>query len=179
VVLAERLFVIGQGGGTSLGLIYAVAGAGTGLGPLLARRFTGDRIRALRWAILVSFGLSAVGVAIISPLAGFGLVLVGALLNAVGVGTNWVFSSQLLLKLAPNQVRWRVFASDFAAVTLANAIGAGAAGWLLDHSGLGLSGLLLSMAAFTTVLGGLWWVWITLGEPARADSLRASSPAGE
>ena len=177
VVLAERIFVIGQGGGTSLGLIYAVAGAGTGLGPLLARRLTGDRVRPLRWAILVSFGLAAVGVAIIAPLASFGLVLVGALLNAFGTGTNWVFSSQLLLKLTPNKVRGRVFASDFAAVTLANAIGAGAAGWLLDRSGLGLPGLLLAMAGFTAVLGVLWWVWITLGEPARADRAAAGGAA--
>jgi hypothetical protein len=73
-----------------------VAGAGTGLGPILARRFTGDRVRALRWAILASFALAAIGVAIIAPLASFGCVLYGALLRAVGGGTNWVFSSQLL-----------------------------------------------------------------------------------
>ena len=175
VTLAEKVFVIGQGGGTSLGLIYAVAGAGTGLGPILARRFTGDRVRPLRWAILVSFGLSAIGVLVVAPLAGFGLVLLGALLNAIGTGTNWVFSSQLLLQLTPNQVRGRVFASDFAAVTLANAIGSGAAGWLLDRSGLGLSGMLVGMAVLTTVLGGLWWAWITLGAPAQADA--APAPA--
>ncbi len=173
VTLAEKVFVIGQGGGTSLGLIYAVAGAGTGLGPILARRFTGDRVRPLRWAILLSFGLSAVGVLIVAPLAGFGLVLLGALLNAIGTGTNWVFSSQLLLQLTPSQVRGRVFASDFAAVTLANAIGSGAAGWLLDRSGFGVSGLLAGMSAVTLAFGGLWWVWITLGAPARADAAAA------
>jgi len=175
VTLAERVYVIGQGGGTSLGIIYAVAGAGTGLGPILARRFTGDRVRPLRWAILLAFGLSAAGILIVAPLAGFGLVLLGALLNAIGTGTNWVFSSQLLLQLTPNQVRGRVFASDFAAVTLANAISSGAAGWLLDRSGLGLSGVLVGMAMVTTLFGGLWWAWITLGEPARADIARAAA----
>ena len=170
VILAERIFVIGQGGGTSLGLIYAVAGAGTGLGPIVARRFTGDRVRSLRWAVLAAFGLSVVGVAIIAPLAGFGWVLFGALLNAVGTGTNWVFSSQLLLQLTPNEVRGRVFASDFAAVTLTNAIGAGAAGWLLDRAGLGLPGMLAGMAGLTALLGALWWAWIVLGAPASGDA---------
>ena len=59
-------------------------------------------------------------------------------------------------------------------MTLTNAIGSGAAGWLLDRSGLGLAGLLLVMAGFTTVLGGLWWAWMALGEPARSDGARAS-----
>jgi NRE family putative nickel resistance protein-like MFS transporter len=168
VILAERIFVIGQGGGTSLGLIYAAAGLGTGLGPIIARRFTGDRVRPLRWAILISFGLAAAGVAMIAPLASFGWVLLGALLNALGTGTNWVFSSQLLLQLTPSQVRGRVFASDFAAVTLTNAIGSGAAGWLLDRTPLSLPGMLAAMALFTAVLGALWWAWITMGAPARA-----------
>jgi predicted MFS family arabinose efflux permease len=170
VILAERIFVIGQGGGTGLGLLYAAAGAGTGLGPILARRFTGDRERPLRWAILIA------GVAIIAPLASFGWVLVGAVLNAIGTGTNWVFSSQLLFQLAPNEVRGRVFASDFAAVTLASAVGSGAAGWLLDQGGLTLPALLAGMAGLTAVLGVLWAAWITMGAPtqqgrlARADN---------
>ncbi len=179
VVLAERIFVIGQGGGTSLGLIYAVAGAGTGLGPIVARRFTGDRVRPLRWAILVSFGLAALGVAIIAPLASFNWVLLGALLNAIGTGTNWVFSSQLLFKLTPSQVRGRVFASDFAAYTLVSAMGSGAAGWLMDRSGLGLPGLLAGMAGFTAVLGALWWAWMTMGAPDKFDGRRPTAVAGE
>jgi MFS family permease len=179
VELAERVFVIGQGGGTSLGLIYAAAGLGTGLGPLLARRVTGDRTWPMRWAILIAFGLGAVGVAIIAPLVSFGMVLAGALIYSFGTGTNWVFSSQLLLQLVPNRVRGRVFASDFAAVTLANAIGSGAAGWLLDRSGLGITGLLWAMSGFTLVLGGLWWAWLALGQPAQAANTPASGAAGE
>ncbi len=179
VVLAERVFVIGQGGGTGLGLLYAVAGAGTGLGPIVARRFTGDWERSLRRAILIAFGLSVVGVTMISPLASFGWVLLGALLHAIGWGTNWVFSSQLLFQLAPNEVRGRVFASDFASVTLASAIGSGTAGWLLDRSGLGLPGLLAGMATLTALLGLLWGVWITKGAPAYESAVRGRHAAGK
>ena len=75
--------------------------------------------------------------------------------------------------MRPSQVRGRVFASDFAAVTLANAIGSGAAGWLLDRSGFGVSGLLVGMSAITLAFGGLWWVWITLGAPAKTDAAAA------
>jgi hypothetical protein len=64
--------------------------------------------------------------------------------------------------------RGRVFASDFAAVTLASAIGSGAAGWLLDRTALGLPGMLVGTAVLTAVLGVLWGAWIILGVPARA-----------
>jgi len=41
VNFAERVFPLGEGGSGTLGLIYFMAGLGTGLGPILARRLTG------------------------------------------------------------------------------------------------------------------------------------------
>lgn len=46
VRIAEEVFVWGKGGGISLGIMYGVVGVGTGLGPIMARYFTGDRDRA-------------------------------------------------------------------------------------------------------------------------------------
>jgi MFS family permease len=169
VVLAEKVFVMGQGGGTSLGLMYAAVGVGTGLGPIVARRFTGDRVWPLRIAAVAGFAICAAGLAIIAPLASFGWVLFGALLRGIGTGIVWVFSTQLLLLLTPNHVRGRVFASDFAAQTLGTAVSSGAGGWLLDQTALGLAGMLLGLAGLTTVLGVLWAGWITLGTPAKSN----------
>lgn len=173
VVLSERVFVIGEGGGTSLGLMYAMVGVGTGLGPILARRFTGDRVGPLRIAIALAFGIGAAGLLVVVPLANFGWVLLGTLLRGIGAGVIWVFSTQLLLALTPNEVRGRVFASDFAAMTLTTAMGAGAAGWMLDRTSLGVPGVLLAMVGITAVFGVLWALWITLGAPAR---VRAEAP---
>ena len=61
VLIARELFVIGDGGGISLGILYAVIGVGSGLGPLAARRFTGDRARSLKIAILFAFIAMAIG----------------------------------------------------------------------------------------------------------------------
>jgi MFS family permease len=159
VVLAERIFVMGEGGGTSLGLMYAAVGIGTGIGPIWGRRFTGDRVRPLRWAIVAGFALAALGLLLIVPLSSFGLVLFGSLLRGVGAGIIWVFSTQLLLALTPNEVRGRVFSSDFAAQTLTNAISAGVGGWLLDRSGVGVPGMLVGMAVLTVVFAAGWGVW--------------------
>ena len=52
----------------------------------------------------------------------------GAIFRGFGVAIIWVFSTILLLKKLPNQVRGRVPGAEFALLTLAGAIGAGLGG---------------------------------------------------
>jgi MFS family permease len=177
VAISENVFVIGEGGGISLGLMFGVAGVGTGIGPIIARHFTGDRDRSLRLAIIGGYLLGGLGLVISAPLTSFGLVLFGTMLRGVGGGINWVFSTQLLLQLVPNQVRGRVFATEFAFLTLASAVGAAAVGGALD-SALGLSGLIWSMAGLALIPPMLWTLWLTRGkspEPTPEDAGAASS----
>lgn len=161
VALTQEVYVIGEGGGTSLGLMYAVTGIGTGIGPIVARRFTGDREGPLRRAITISYVIAAVGVVMIAPLTGFGLVLIGTVLRGVGGGIGWVFSTQLLLQKLPDRVRGRVFSTEFAMFTLASAISAAGGGWMLDNTELGISGMLWVMAILTLIPGFLWYFWNT------------------
>ena len=160
VVLAERLFVIGEGGGTGLGLMYAAAGVGTGIGPIIARRFTGDRDPSLRVVIALSYAIAALGLILLIPLRSFGMVLAGTTLRAVGGGIGWVFSTQLLLYLVPSHVRGRVFSTEFALFTLTNAIGAAVGGWALDAAAIEVADLLRWMALLTLIPGALWTLWI-------------------
>jgi MFS family permease len=165
VRLTEQVFVIGEGGGTGLGIMYATVGVGTGVGPLVARYFTGDRDRPQRIAIAVSYVITAIGMVIMSSLASFEWVLVGTFLRGVGVGIGWVFSTQLLLQMLPNRVRGRVFATEFAIMTLLNACGAAAGGWALDQSGMGFSALIGAMGGLILIPGVLWVVWMTVRRP--------------
>ena len=48
VEIAKNYFVIGVGGAISLGLMYGMNGIGSGIGPILTRRWTGDQDRLLR-----------------------------------------------------------------------------------------------------------------------------------
>ena len=163
VALAERVFVIGENGGTSLGLLYAVTGIGTGAGPILARIFTGDRDRPLRIALTISYGIGVIGLALTAPLASFALVLLGTFVRGLGGGINWTFSTQLLLEWVPDRVRGRVFSSEFAMFTLTSAISSAAGGWLLDSTSLGISGIIWWMAALMMVPGILWFAWNLIG----------------
>ncbi len=171
VALTERVFVIGEGGGTGLGLLYAVAGLGTGVGPILARRYTGDRDYDLRRALALSYILSFSGLAISAPLTGFGLVGLGSFVRSFGGGVNWVFSTQLLLQLVPDRVRGRVFSTEFALFTLANAMGAAAAGWVLDTLSMSLPELIWWMAGLSLVPGALWTLWVALDRKRKQEVL--------
>ena len=159
VVIAKDIFVIGEGGGISLGLMLGMGGIGTGIGPIIARHFTGDRDRPLRYAIILGYLMGAVGLAIVAPMIQFGWVLLGVTLRGIGGGIIWVFSTQLLLQLAPNQVRGRVFSTDYALFTLMSAIGSAVAGAALDAS-LSIPAIFWWMAGLTVIPAVLWAAWL-------------------
>ena len=81
VAIAQKLFVIGQGGGISLGLMFALSGIGTGVGPMLARWITGDDPKSLRWAITIGYLIGGLGLVLTAPLFSFGSVLLGTMLR--------------------------------------------------------------------------------------------------
>jgi MFS family permease len=163
VTIAERIFVIGDSGGISLGLMYAAVGIGTGFGPIVIRRYVGDRDRSMRLVLIASYLVSALGLLLVSTLASFPVVLVGSLLRGVGAGMIWVFSTQLLLQLTPNKMRGRVFSTEFAMFTLMSAIASGAAGGLLD-SGFEMGTLVTWQAGLTLIPAVLWGLWVFFGK---------------
>jgi MFS family permease len=159
VELSSKVFVYGDGGSTGLGLMYAAVGLGTGVSPLVARAFTGDRPRDLRRAIGWSYVVTAVGLLAASTLASFGVVLFATFLRGFGVAVAWVFSTTLLLQKLPNEVRGRVLGSEYALFTLMNAIGAPIAGWVLDHTTNAVPRLFYGMTGLVVVFGIVWVVW--------------------
>jgi MFS family permease len=156
VILGEQVFPIGVGGAVSMGLLFAATGVGTGIGPILARRYTGDRDRPLRVAIAVAFLMGITGIVVTMPLASFWMVFLGVLLRGLGAGTIWVFSTQLLLQLVPDEVRGRVFATEFALQTLTTAISAAFAGWMIDSNIATLNQTIGFLALLTIIPTVLW-----------------------
>ena len=61
VAIAEKIFAVGEGGSLGVGLLLAMVGIGTGISPLVARQFTGDREHLLRRAILLGYLVGATG----------------------------------------------------------------------------------------------------------------------
>jgi MFS family permease len=159
VALARDVYAIGKGGGISLGLLYTAIGLGSGIGPIVVRAFTGDEDRPMRIAIGLSYAAMGAGLSLLAELPSFGWALVGAMIRAMGGGSIWVFSTQLLLVAVPHEVRGRVFATEYALLTLAMAGSAAFGGLALDRAGLKPEHLLRAMALLTVVPGVLWGVW--------------------
>lgn len=170
VALAERIYVIGKNGGIGLGLMFAVVGVGTGIGPIVARRFTGDRNRTIARAIAVGILLLIAGTAVMATLPIFPILMFGLLLRGIGPGMNWVFSTQLLMQLVPDDVRGRVFATEFAIFTVSGAISSGVAGLVMDLPGVGMSNLLWWATGLTLIPAILWMVYLRFN---RSDALRS------
>jgi len=158
VELSSKIFVVGEGGSTSLGWLYAIVGVGTGVSPILARWVTGDRERALRHAITVGYGFTLFGLSLMYPLSSLGMVLTGGFFRGFGVAIIWVFSTTLLLKKLPNEVRGRVFGTEFALLTLCGAIGSGLGGWFLDAFNFSVQNLILLMGVLMFSFGVNWFI---------------------
>ncbi len=174
VTIAEQYFPIGEGGSISLGLIYVMSGIGSGIGPILGRNWARDRDRKLRLMIALGYVLAMIGFLISATLISFPVILFGALLRGIGGGLIWVLGTQLLLQIVPNQVRGRVFSTEFAMYTLFSAVSSGSTGLLIDTA-MGISGVLVLGSALLIAPILLWTLWIQFGrrDPVVAGSLAA------
>ncbi len=162
VTIAEQYFPIGEGGSISLGLIYVMSGIGSGVGPILGRNFARDRDRELRLMIAFGYVCALAGFIISATLISLPVILIGALLRGIGGGLIWVLGTQLLLQIVPNQVRGRVFSTEFALYTLFAAISSGATGILIDTA-MGISGVLMLGCGLLVIPIMLWTLWIQYG----------------
>ena len=164
VAISGSIFVLGEGGGMGLGLIFAATGIGMGLGPILARRWTGDHLPTQAWTIVIGYLIGGLGVMLTATLNSWGAVLTGNLLRGVGNGIVWLFSTQLVLVLVPGYIRGRVIAAESAFSMLVAAVGAALVGVTLD-SPLGIPGTAWWMAGLTLLPAFLWGLWtLTVGK---------------
>ena len=159
VSIATEVFPVGKQGGITTGLLFAMAGVGTAIGPIAVRYFIGDEPRRLRWAILVGYLVGGLGLAVTASLQSLPLMLIGSLLTGMGNGLLWVFSTQLLMQMIPAPVRGRVFGTEFAMFALASGAGSAIVGVAID-SPLGISAVVASMAALSLIPAIAWTMWL-------------------
>ena len=147
---------IEDGGTAVLGIFYVVSGIGTGLGPLVMRRWLGDKLPRMLLGIVLGFFLAGSGILMLGFAPTLSVFLVGTLVRTVGTGTLWVFSAVILQMIVPDEFRGRVFAFEFAALTLTQSISTLAAGTMQDVLGWHVRQAASAMGWLGIGVTGLW-----------------------
>ena len=159
IPLAQQVFPLRGSGSITLGILYAATGIGTGIGPLVARRIIGDGREAALRAISVSFVLLTAGVLLLGLAPGLSWVVAATLMRSVGTGMLWVFSSTLLQSLVENRFRGRVFAFEFAAMTLLQSISTLWAGMAYDRWQLAVQSVFVLTSIVSLAVSLAWIVF--------------------
>lgn len=162
VTYAEQIFPIFGSSSATLGLIYVAAGLGTGFGPIVTRRLTGDNPLVMQWALLFAYLLSFVGFVTIGWAASLPLLLFGTFLRTIESGVNWVFSSAILQMAVPGKFLGRVFAFDFAMMTLAASLSTLWVGWAQDNQGLPPADIVYLLSLVPLVMATGWLAYLML-----------------
>ena len=106
---------------------------------------------------LFGVGYMAVGV---MPTLGLAALMI--LIAHLGGGAQWVLSAYGLQRLVPDRIRGRIFAFDFALVTLTLGVSSLLAGWLADTLGPRPAIMIVGGIAF-----GWTGVWLLLTRDVR------------
>ncbi len=143
-------------GDLGIGLLMASRGVGALIGPFLGRAIAGPDDRRLFTAIGLALAVFG-GSYMVFGLSPSLLVAAPIVLCAhLGGGAQWTLSTYGLQRLTPDRIRGRIFAFDYALVTLSLGVSSFVAGWLADTVGprpavIGLGGVALAWS-------GTWWV---------------------
>ncbi len=162
VTFAKEIFPIGADGSGTLGLLYCAIGLSTGLGPLLARRITGDNQRAMYWMILYCYLMMIAGYLMIGWTTTLPFLLLATFVRTLGTGIGWTYSSVLLQLSVPDKFLGRVFAFDFAMMTLAASTSTLWVGWAKDSWGMTPQQIALMLISVPVVMGLGWATFLIL-----------------
>ncbi len=155
-VLASDAFHSGDAG---RGLLIGARGVGSGLGPIIGSRFVKGNIERLLLICGISgflFSTFYLG-ASIAPHIAIAAILIA--LAHFGGGAQWVLSSYGLQMRAPDDVRGRVLAGDFAIVTLVLSITSAMSGLVSDAIGVRPTIAIFAVAA--ALAGAVYMVLTT------------------
>jgi MFS family permease len=152
-VFAKDIFKAGDVG---FGLLMAARGVGALIGPFLGHRLSGPGHRRLLPVIALSLATFGLGYAVLGIAPSLALAALAILLAHLGGGSQWVLSSYGLQRLVPDHIRGRIFAFDFALITLSLGVSSLAASVLADD--IGARPTVMIVAGIAIAWAGIWWL---------------------
>ena len=162
-VFGERIFPVAGKAATGIGVLFTARGIGTAVGPIVARRWTGETRKQMQTAVGIAFLMGGTFYIAFAVSRSFVWALVFLALAHMGGSILWVFSTVLLQKTVEDNFRGRVFAAEMALVTLTMATSNYVVGELMDRFGISPRwvtagvGVFFLMPGITWFLTRQWW----------------------
>lgn len=143
-----------------IGLFFMARGIGTGIGPIIARKYL---VNKKRWPALVG---------ILVSVSGFFYLLIGLTLFEnlyltlfliivahAASGANWVLSTILTQEWVEDEMRGRVFSIDMLLMAASFSISTYTAGWLSDNTDMSLNLGMIWFACAMIAFGIIFTMW--------------------
>jgi MFS family permease len=152
-VFARQVFHAGDVG---FGLLMAARGVGALIGPFIGHRLAGPGHRRLLPVIACSLATFGIGYGLLGLAPALWLAAASILVAHLGGGSQWVLSTYGLQRLVPDEIRGRIFAFDFALITLSLGTSSLVVSTLADH--IGARPAVLLAGGVAVAWAGIWWV---------------------
>jgi len=173
-LLGDRIAPAALGAG--IGVLFMARGIGTGIGPLLTRRFFQNRAQ---WPTVIGAAIAACGAAYAvvgllpwaSTPAAIALLCVFVVGGHAASAGNWVLSTVMLQKRTADRYRGRVFSTEWLLVMSGESLSILVASTALEVGWFTLAEAILVFAGLQVVCGVAWLLLVVPRE--RTD--RASS----
>lgn len=160
IIISEEVLMMGSIG---LGLLYGARGIGTGLGPILGRRFfpkEKDWVMVMGRAIIMTGAMYLV----VGWTNTIWMMIVFVLFAHTSSGANWVFSTVILQKRTKDSFRGRIFSTEWLLFTLGNSISVMIASLCLEFEIITVKPLMVIYGGGMVLAGIIWTLTITQQE---------------
>ena len=160
ILISEKVLMLGSVG---VGLLYASRGLGTAVGPIIGKRIFSQEKNWIKAMGIWMIGVGAMYF-IVGLMESLALMLLFVFFAHAASGANWVMSTVLLQRRAPDYVRGRVFSFEWLMFTFAQSISVFIASNLLELEILTVNGTMLLFASLLVGIGILWSVTVRARE---------------
>jgi predicted MFS family arabinose efflux permease len=152
-VFARQVFTAGDIG---FGFLMAMRGVGALTGPFIGHRLAGRDHERLLPVIAIALAVFGVGYMLLGASPTLLLAGLAVCTAHLGGGAQWVLSTYGLQRIVPDRIRGRIFAFDFALITLSLAISSLVASALADAIGPRPAVMIVGGVAFGWAAA--WWL---------------------
>lgn len=173
-VFGEKIFPIGKSAATGIGVLFAARGIGTAVGPIVARRISGEGRTRMQASIGIAFLIGGVFYIAFGSTSSFVFALLVLGIAHTGGSILWVFSTVLLQRGVEDRFRGRVFAAELALLTLTMATSNYVTGEMLDRFGWSPRAVTVGIGVLFVAPGLIWFAtrtwWDRGKEEAREEA---------